>query len=108
MHCENMQVLAVELCQAWYTLVIHPEAEIGGLGGQPQPPGNSKPAWIYKTKLLVKNKGRAGSGCACLLSPQSKAGRSSEFLVYRESSGTARATQRDPVSEKKKRQNLTA
>lgn len=75
-------------------------AEIGELGGQPQPHGNSKPAWIYKTKPLVKNKERAGSGFDCLESPQSKAGRNSEFLVYRESSRTARATQRNPVSEK--------
>lgn len=82
-------------------------AEIGGPGGQPQPPGNSKPAWIYKTKPLVKNKERAGSGFACLESPQPKAGRSSEFLVYKESSRTTRATQRNPVSKKKKRQNLT-
>lgn len=54
--------------------IYYPEAEIGGLGGQSQPPGNSKPAWIYKTKPLVKNKERAGSGCAL----QSKAGRSME------------------------------
>jgi hypothetical protein len=63
-------------------------------------------------KNEIRNSHRAGHGGTCLLSQHSgsRGRRISEFkasLVYKVSSGTARATQRNPVSKKTKNKKQT-
>jgi hypothetical protein len=68
--------------------------------------------WYIDDNDPPKKKIFAGRGVACLSSQHSggRGRRISEFeasLVYKVSSRTARATQRNPVSEKKKKKKLT-